>query len=342
MPTVHIPGKNLQFFFTDSGAPPDKLADYTTFILVHGHTYHGAVFQKLLPLAASQTMRLICINRREYPGSTSHTADELAVYASGMEEERAVLMHQAGVNLALAIDGIIQQCDLPSAGDVAIAGWSLGNTFVLAAVEAIMDLPPPVRERLQSFVKTVIMWDPPCQALGIANPPKAYVPLYDEDLPPAARGPAFAKWVASYFVHGDLSTHDPNQLNYRDPDLLRKATFEDTPLDEVLSIIDFTVGDKCDTIVTLSPFASVVASLVENALFAPGIRAAWKNTKMVHMYGLANSWNVLYAVWDLERRVEAAQGKAPITFRPIEGANHFIMWEDPSLTLKELLKCAKL
>ncbi|KAK7039326.1 AB hydrolase-1 domain-containing protein [Favolaschia claudopus] len=339
MPTVQVSGTHLQFYFTDSGAP-STLSDYTTFILIHGHSFHG-VFRKLLPLAPAHSVRVICINRREYPGSTPHTAEELAIYASGTEEERNVLVHQAGVHLALAIDGIMQQCALPSAGCVAIAGWSLGNAFVLAAVAAIMDLPAPARERLQSSVKTIIMWDPPSMALGIADPSQAYTPLHDQNLSLAARVPAFGKWVSSYYVHNDLATYDPEQLNYRDADPSRKATFEDMPVKELLTLVDFTVGDKCDTALLEPRFVSVLASSTNKALFDPEIRNVWKDVKIVHLYGQADQWTSLFAVGHMKKRVEEAQGRPPITFRCNEGANHFIMWEDPDFTLKELLECTK-
>ncbi|KAF7340187.1 AB hydrolase-1 domain-containing protein [Mycena venus] len=339
MPTVSIPGKDIQFFFTDTGAP-GTVPSYTTLILVHGHTYHSAVFQKLLPLAATRSVRIVCINRREYPGSTPHTAEELRVYASGSDQERTALMNEAGVNLALAIDEIIQQCNLPSAG-VALAGWSLGNTFTMAAMGSILSLPSETQERLQTCVETIIMWDPPSHALGIASPPNAYVPLYDQELPPAARGPAFGRWVTSYYIHGDLSNHDPDQLNYRNADPSRKATYEDMPIGELLNIVDYSVGGKCDTILTEPPFASVVSALVNKALFDPEIRSAWKGTKVAYMYGTANPWNVHFGLWDVEGRLASAKGKAPIAFRPIENANHFVMWEDPSLTLDELIDCTK-
>ncbi|KAJ7745424.1 hypothetical protein DFH07DRAFT_833580 [Mycena maculata] len=340
MPTITIPDKDIQFFFTDTGAPANA-ANYTTLILVHGHTYHGNVFQRLLPLAPARSLRIICINRREYPGSTPHTAEELRVYASGSDQERIALLNEAGVDYALAVDGIVRECSLPSTGSVALVGWSLGNTFTIAAMASITSLPAATRERLQSFVKTIIIWDPPSMALGIASPPKGYLPLYDLDLPPAARGPAFGKYVESYFVHGNLSTRDPEQLNYRDTDPSKKATFEDMPLDELLTLVDFNVGDKCDTILTQPPFAHAVAALVHKALFDPAVRAMWKDTKVTSMFGTANAWPVYIALWNIQERVEAMKGHSPFTFRSIEGANHFPMWEDPGLTLDELIACTK-
>ncbi|KAJ7855636.1 hypothetical protein B0H14DRAFT_2754489 [Mycena olivaceomarginata] len=310
MPTVSVPGKDIQFFFSDTGAP--GTGDEYTHV-------HPTVFQKLLPLAAARSVRIICLNRREYPGSTPHTTEELRVYASGSDPERTALVNEAGVNLDFALDGIIQQCHLPPA--VAVCGWSLGNTFT--------------QTRLQSSIKTIIMWDPPLQALGITKPPQSYLPLHDKELAPAERGPAFSKWVESYFVHGDLSTRDPAQLNFRHPDPSRKPTYADMPPAEVLDIVDLSVGDKCDTILSEPPFAGVLSAMVDKALFDPETRASWKGAK-------DSPGNMHFGVWDLERRAEAAGGSASITFRPpIEGANHFVMWEDPNLTLDELIACTK-
>ncbi|KAJ6544121.1 hypothetical protein B0H19DRAFT_1380459 [Mycena capillaripes] len=342
MPTVTIPSNGIQFFFTDTGALTN-VEDYTTYILVHGHTYHGGVFQRLLPLAATHSVRIICINRREYPGSTPHTAEELRIYASGSDDEHATLLSEAGVNLALCVDEIIRQCALPAAGGVALVGWSLGNAFTMAAMASITStsLPSHTKARLQAFVKTIILWDPPSQALGIASPPKAYVPLHDPDLAPEARGPAFGKWVTSYFTHGELSSRDPDQLNYRTPDPSKKPTFDEMPLGELLNLVDFSVGTKCDTIIMEPPFASALSAVVSRTLFNPEIRAAWRETRIAYMYGEENPWNVHYAVWKVEERVKEANGQAPINFQPIAGANHFLMWDDASKALDALIACNK-
>ncbi|KAF7331012.1 AB hydrolase-1 domain-containing protein [Mycena venus] len=358
MPTVIVPGKGIRFFFTDTG-PPLNVPNYTTFILVHGHTYHAGVFQRLLPLTEGRSVRIICINRREYPGSTPHTAEELKVYTSGSQGKRATLLNEAGVNLALCVNEIIQQCALSSAGGVALVGWSLGNTFTMAAMASILGLPAPVKERLQNFVKTIIVWDAPSHALGIKSPPNAYVPLFDQDLAPKARGPAFGKWLESYFIHGNLSSRDPDQLNYRTHDPSRKRSFEDLPFGELLKISHFTVGDNCDTVLMQPPFASAISAIVNRALFSGEIRAAWPHTQVSYIYGEANTWDIPFAAWNIEERVREARGKAPINFRPIDGANHFVrlfppsssmpilivifqlFWDDPKKALDELIGCIK-
>ncbi|KAJ6449075.1 hypothetical protein C8R45DRAFT_777116, partial [Mycena sanguinolenta] len=165
----------VQFTFTDSG--PLSLEGYTTFILVHEHTYHSGVFKKLVPLAKDNSVRIVCVNRREYQGSTPHTPEELRIYQEGSDEEWTKLMGEEGVNLALCIDAIIQKCALPESSHVALVGWSSGTTFTMAAMSSIASLPNDSRNRLAKYIKTFILWEPPSQGLGIEGPESPYVPL---------------------------------------------------------------------------------------------------------------------------------------------------------------------
>ncbi|KAJ7755230.1 hypothetical protein B0H16DRAFT_1541473 [Mycena metata] len=336
MPTVTIPNTSLQFFYTDTGAPAAE--EYTTYIIVHGHSYHAAVFQRLSPLAKERDVRLICVNRREYPGSTPHTAQELRVYASGSHEERATLLREEGVNLAICAAEIIQKYALSS---VTLVGWSLGNTFTMAVMASIMSLPVQTQLQMQASVKGVIIWDAPIEALGIPCPPDFYLPLYDPELTPEARGPAFSKWVQSYFNHPDLSSHDPTQLNYRTHDPSKRRTFEDLPPAQFQEMTDHSASDKCDTILTKPPFAPIISALVEQALFNPDIRSAWNHPGVSYVVCEATPWNIHFAEWNIRERVKESNGKTPISFTLLEGVNHFGMWDNPEKMLDVLIGCNK-
>ena len=104
MPALSV-GNDIVFHYTDSG--PIKNIEYSTLVLVHGflfHTgmdchcniYHGliltqlpGVFKRILPLATSHSMRVICLSRRKYEGSTPYSTDELNVIHHGSEAELA-------------------------------------------------------------------------------------------------------------------------------------------------------------------------------------------------------------------------------------------------------------
>jgi hypothetical protein len=163
-------------------------------------------------------------------------------------------------------------------------------------------------------------------------PPKDYVPLQDEDLPPEARGPAFAKWVAGYYIHGDLSTHDLDQLNYRSPDTSKKTSIENMTTEELFSMTDFAAGHKGETIIVEPPFVEPLTQTRHKALFDMEVRSAWGSPKIWHLYGLASTWNIHLSVWTLEKEdkeyQEAHNAQPYINFKSMEGANHFVSIPD--------------
>ncbi|KAJ7499650.1 hypothetical protein FB451DRAFT_1206101 [Mycena latifolia] len=359
MQTITIPERNVEFTFTDSNVPTNangvKFEHYTTFILVHGHTFHSGVFRKLPGVAKGQPVRIICINRRGYLGSTKYSDEELRIFdwlhadKNITDEQRRTLLNDEGLNLAFCVSGIIQQCALPANGPVALAGWSLGNTFTMAAMASITSpsLPEATKERLRSHVKTFILWDPPSHALGIANPPDPYVPLYDETIvdeegksTPKARGEVFGLWVASYFAHDFSLPHDSGKLKRRLDQVIKDKPATSFPGTQMYpDIIDPTIGFMSDTPLTEPDFAKVVNETVNKVLFE--IRETyWPQTKVAYIWEEESTWNIVWAAWDIEERVQKVKGApAPIAFYPIPGANHFVMWDDEKKTLEVLKEC---
>lgn len=174
----------------------------------------------------------------------------------------------------------------------------------------------------------ILSEEPPSHALGIPNPPRDYVPLQDDDLLPEARGPAFAKWVSSYYIHGDLSTRDLDELNYRTGDPSRKPSIENMTTEELYAITDFAAGNKGETIIIEPPFQKVLTKMRHKALFDLEVRSAWGGAKVWHLYGLSSTWNIFLSVWTLEKEDKEFQHihnvQPYINFKTTEGANHFV------------------
>lgn len=104
---------------------------------------------------------MICINRREYQGSTPFTEEELRIIQEGSYSERFDLLVNQGLHIALFIDKLIQDLDLSTDDNHgALVGWSMGNIFVLAIINSINhpSLPPDTKARLQKFINTMIFW----------------------------------------------------------------------------------------------------------------------------------------------------------------------------------------
>ncbi|THU97254.1 alpha/beta-hydrolase [Dendrothele bispora CBS 962.96] len=341
MPEFVLPN-NIKFFYEDSGAPASQ--SYATFFIIHGHTFHSGLFKRIIPVAHARNYRMIVVNRREYPGSTPYTEEELKVFAEGPDDNaRMKLLLSEGSNLALLLDGLIQSLSLPQSGGVAVAGWSLGSLYALLLLASITTLPQATKERLGSFVKSGILWDPPIHPLGIPyDQSTCYVPLWDPELSPQERAMEFGKWVTYYFVHGDLSQRDLTQLNFRTNDPKRKRTFEDLPFPELLQVIDMTPGPKCDTPVSESAFAKVDWAIMNKALLNPETRAAWPNMKVWALVGDASPWSIHKAVWVLEDESKKIQSPEPsINSKMIKDANHFVMWDAPESAMDALEICIK-
>ena len=142
-----------------------------------------------------------------------------------------------------------------------------------------------------------------------------------KDIPDEARGPAFAKWVSSYYNHGDLSSQDFSQLKQREGDTSKKPTTDTISLEELLNIIDFGPVANCETSLLESEhFLSIYVKQTTKALFDPQIREDWGEHPVWFVYCEASIWNVHYTAWNLEKLDKASE----INFKSIPGANHFV------------------
>ena len=146
-----------------------------------------------------------------------------------------------------------------------------------------------------------------------------YLPL--KDVPKEARASAFAKWVSSYYKHGDLGSRDFTQLEQRVGDTSKKPTTETIPLEELITIIDSGAGAKCDTFIIESlHFLPVFNKQTTKALFDPKIREDWGERPVWCVCCEASIWDVHYAAWNLEEKDKISE----INFKSVPGANHFV------------------
>jgi hypothetical protein len=161
--------------------------------------------------------------------------------------------------------------------------------------------------------------DSPHQPFGFPIPSGVHSHL--KDIPVEARGPAFAKWVSSYFKHGDLSSRDFSQLEQHEGDTLKIPTTDTIPLEELLSITDFGPVANCERVLVESEhFLSICMKQMTKALFDPQIREDWGEHPVWFVYCEATIWNVHYTAWNLEEMDKTSE----INFKAIPDANHFV------------------
>jgi pimeloyl-ACP methyl ester carboxylesterase len=118
------------------------------------------VFQQVLPLAASKGFRMVCLNRRDYPGSTAYTDAELKALSEG----DADVLESRGVELAYVLVDLVDALSLPmptvdgNEGGLGLMGWSMGNLFTLGAIASVSALQPRVQLELQSYLRKLIVF----------------------------------------------------------------------------------------------------------------------------------------------------------------------------------------
>lgn len=329
MPTLAAT-KDVSFFYTDSGAPPS--ATYTTIVLIHGHTWHSAVFDRLLPLARTRNLRLICVNRRLYPGSTPYTPEEAAQIAS--PDPSGVLAAQ-GVLLALFIARLPAALRLPRpqhgrAGGIALAGWSLGTLFVQLVLSALDAVDEATRTILRAYVQRVILWDAPSPFFGIV-PPYDYNPFTDERAPPEARLGLFLRWVSGYYTHNSVT----RELSYENPDADIKPSVERMP--DLLALTEPSASEGGDTALINPDLIPLMGHITEDALLNPPLHRRWGGLKIHCITGSRSVWNIVLAAWRVADMAKVAGVRVDVKMVP--GANHFVMWDDPENAIRALHEC---
>ncbi|KIJ27898.1 hypothetical protein M422DRAFT_71509 [Sphaerobolus stellatus SS14] len=155
--------KPTALFYLDSGPLPSS-DTYTTIFILHGHTFHSPVFSRLLALAPTYNLRLVAITRRDYPGSTPFTDEELRVIQGGNKDEKLTFLKDRALEIWKFVRRFAKERELPKwrqedgKGGIFLMGWSLGNMLGLAAMTFLKEMPQDLREDLNEWVKGYIIF----------------------------------------------------------------------------------------------------------------------------------------------------------------------------------------
>ncbi|KAL5537017.1 hypothetical protein ACEPAF_840 [Sanghuangporus sanghuang] len=153
MPVITIDDRGNTLYYEDTGVPPDAVALYTTLIIVHGTGSHGQIFRRLLPLAPKHNVRLVLVNRRDYPGSSPYIEEDLS-------KARAS-------EFARFIKTFIEKENIPKAssdwnrGGVVLMAWSSGNGYILPLLAHIDTIPEETRQFIEPYFRSHIVFDAP-------------------------------------------------------------------------------------------------------------------------------------------------------------------------------------
>lgn len=130
---------------------------------------------KLQPLAATYRVRIIALNRREYPGSVPYTAEERALLppvpdkpltdADQIRSAQQMLetfMRDRARELYQTVEGLVVERNLPPAGTgsqtsgIVLVGWSLGATWMTSLLAHIAEFSVGA-VNLRDYVRRVVL-----------------------------------------------------------------------------------------------------------------------------------------------------------------------------------------
>ncbi len=123
-----------------------------------------AIFERIMKSSAAAGVRFVAVNRRDYPGSTPLTEEDLRVLQSGTDDERATFLSTQATQLATFIVRYIEQNRIPvissdrKTGGILLLGWSLGCTFGLSILSNADAYPEAVRTKLALYLRSYVMF----------------------------------------------------------------------------------------------------------------------------------------------------------------------------------------
>ncbi|KAI0311448.1 hypothetical protein OF83DRAFT_1068806 [Amylostereum chailletii] len=367
MPIATVNDAGLQFFYEDTG-PLDH--PYLTIVLVHGTGFHtgmshstlpghmpsnplyllAGIFRRLLPHAAPNNVRLILVNRRDYPRSTPFSSVELAALSSEDVATRTAAIRQHGLQMGaflacIRLSPLCRDIDGKTKGGMAFVAWSLSHTAMSSLISCADMLPVDESAALEPYLRAYCAFNSPYVSFGLQSP-SSYHPLTEVAVPEAERVPRFNTWVSAY--------HDytPNAAALRDPALLDMTPLPyPTPVLEPgtpIPTLDAMSPSDLESVVWHAPIQSselfiftlpleVNSEHTRRTLFDKECAKIFPECRFVLLYGEKDSCQGVGAAWTIEKMYDERKAKGEVG-RPLEvvempEANHFPHWDQPEKTM---------
>ncbi|KAF8665758.1 hypothetical protein AX16_000206 [Volvariella volvacea WC 439] len=305
--SIIVDSSGYKLFYIDSGAPPSS-SNYTTIFAVHGFAFTGEIFRKVMNLAPAANLRIVYINRRNYPGSTAHSATENDIILNGSDAQKTEFLNAQGMQLLTFIDAYILENQLPSITPEKTGGIAL-------------------------ILRSVIMLEPPPPAFDFSYPKQMWVPLIDASIPQETQLPFFAQWITAYFKHGDITKRDPSLLSFVVPDPLRIPSIYKMSEFETSKIINEDAVKLGDGIFAL--LNSQLLAAYHKAYYDQSIRSLLNQMHIWMVTGDATPPLSISTMWSIQDD-ELARGSIGdfIKYKILKGKNHFVHWDDPAETIE--------
>ncbi|KIP10561.1 hypothetical protein PHLGIDRAFT_495392 [Phlebiopsis gigantea 11061_1 CR5-6] len=344
MPTAHLSDNDAFVYYEDSGALADA-RDYTTIVLVHGYSLNSAIFRRLLPHAPAYGLRIFTMNMRDYHGSSTYSAEEVAAMDGPDPALHAAAMRRFGRDIAGFLTYVCTTQGVPplaiaggrKTGGVALVTWSLSNIAPLAILGDPDTLDGDSATVLAAYLRTMVLYAPDCPSIVLGEAPQRelHFPLFSAEVPHAQKPTAFAQWVSSHFAPPPPAAAPPRLtadalhacavLPAQPPTLCALAP------DELAATFEPGVIDRSGRILWCAGLPAVLRRCVRRTLLDGG--AVLPDVNVVVLWCDQSIW---MCVWAAQVLVDTLQ-EAPVDggrkrwtdIVRVENANHFIHWEEP-------------
>lgn len=357
MPTAPVDKEGTVLYYEDSGAPEGS-STYLTVVLVHGLLFHGRIWQRLFPHADRNDLRLVCVNHRDYPGSTPFTAAELEIFQGGDTAQQAEQVKALGAQIAAFMERFARIHNIPKMGSVAgkrvggmaLVTWSMGGGTAMSLLGNAESLPKDTTTLLSQYLRTVVLLDVASgTSCGQMPPQEAYHPFRDPTLSLEEKIERGESWISAYFtkVH-DLDAVTPEALAARTaqhdthshpPGTLHKLpTALRMTRDELNALVDRAALVR-SSLPFLRVHSSVFRANFERALFNTGcvlpsvkVLVVWCDETFVD------------PMWAAKIISDALKGPASdggyhreVEMHCLRGCNHFPHWDEPERIIELLV-----
>lgn len=127
----------------------------------------SATFNRILPLAPNHNLRLVVVNRRDYPGSSPYSDAEIESIKGGNADAHSKFVKARGREFATFINNFIEQNNIPRAaedgksGGIVLMAWSSGNYYTLSILTFADAIDDYIRKAIEPYFRSLMIFGEP-------------------------------------------------------------------------------------------------------------------------------------------------------------------------------------
>ncbi|TFY74065.1 hypothetical protein EWM64_g9947 [Hericium alpestre] len=299
MPTATVNDRGIQFYYEDSGP---LIGSYLTVVMVHGIAFNAAIYQLMFSAAEAHGLRIVAINRRDYPGSTPMSDDDITANGSPDNESWTEFFRQRAFEIGEFLAWFAQTQDIPkfsesetgkAEGGIALVSWSAGIRSTMGLMGFADRLPENTGKALDPYFRAFCLLDCPQSLLGI-EAPGLYNPFYDFSLGDE-RFKTFFAFIDAHYDHADIHSGDVSTLTMQ-PRSTSPGTLT-TMMPEEKGKVITPVTSRSELLITPGPvYYAMIKRMADKST-----SDIWPRCKL-KVFTCENSvWETVCSPWGLEK-----------------------------------------